>query len=823
MDKGIKRILLTLGCSMMVLFGYGQYKDDIPDNIQNKSFDPYTLLWYTSPASRWNDALPVGNGRLGAMVFGGVDAGRIQLNEDTYWTGGPYSSVVKGGYKYLPEVQQLVFKGEWWKAQKLFGRKLMGYPVEQQKYQSLADLVLFFDHEGQYQKYHRWLDLKTGIAGIQYTANGITYNREVFASDPDQVIVVRLTADKPGSISFTANLRGVRNQDHSNYGTDYFEMNGEGNNQLVLTGKSADYLGIKGREKYEARIKAVPEGGTMTISEDTLFIKNANEVTLYFVAATNFVNYKEVSADQHARVMAYLDEFSHKSYHDIRETAIRDYQNLFGRVKLNLPLTAGSFLPTDERLKNSKKASDPALAALAYQFGRFVLITSSRPGTQAANLQGIWNEDSDPMWDSKYTTNINTEMNYWPVESANLSECAQPLIHLVEDLTDEGAKVAREHYGCRGWVFHQNTDLWRVAAPMDGPTWGTFTVGGAWLTTHLWEHFLFTRDTAYLKKIYPVIKGSVQFFMDFLVKQPGSDWLVTNPSTSPENFPERPGNKPFFDEVTGGIRPGTNICAGSSIDMQILHDLFGYYIQATEVLDTDHNFAAKVSESRKRLLPPQVGKDGMLQEWAQDWGQTEAHHRHLSPLYGLYPGNVFSSAETPRLIGPCKALLEQRGDESSEWSRAWKVCLWARLGDGNRANSILTGYFNEGCHSQLFAGMSDGRVMQIDGTMGVTAGITEMIIQSQQGIIRLLPALPDVWSKGEFNGVCARGAFEINMQWAKKQIIRAEVLSKEGGICRINAGRAVQVTHNGKRIRTKKMNDGSIVFTTLKGNTYLLN
>lgn len=826
----VRKVWLLFGCCLMASYCYGQI-NEIQANIQNKKIDPCSLLWYNVPAARWNDALPVGNGRIGAMVFGKTDAERIQLNEDTYWSGGPYSSVVEGGYKDLPQLQQLVFQGEWWKAQKLFGRKFMGYPIEQQKYQPLANLMLFFDHGKEFTDYYRWLDLKTGITGVQYSANGVIYQREVFASAPDQVIAVRITADKPRSISFSASLQGVRNQDHSNYGTDYFEMNSEGKDELVLTGKSADYLGIKGRIKYEARIKAVSDGGEMRISQDTLFVRNADAVTIYFVAATNFVNYRDVSADQHARVMAYINKFKRKSYDNIKDAAIKDYKHLFDRVTLTLPVTSASYLPTDERIKNNIKVSDPALATLAYQFGRYALIASSRPGTQPANLQGIWNEDSDPAWDAKYTTNINTEMNYWPVESANLSECAEPLIHLVKDLTDEGSKVAKQTYGCNGWVFHQNTDLWRVAAPMDGPTWGTFTTGGAWLTTHLWEHFLFTRDTGYLKKVYPIIKGSVQFFMDFLVKQPWSNWLVTNPSNSPENFPQRPGNKSFFDEVTGGIRPGTNICAGASIDMQILHDLFGYYIQATEVLNIDHEFAHKVSDAQKRLLPPQVGKDGMLQEWAQDWGQTETHHRHLSPLYGLFPGNVFSFTGTPQLMGPCKAFLEQRGDEGPEWSRAWKVCLWARLQDGNRANSILKGYFNTSSQIQFFgnAGSSSymqiggSSIMQIDGTLGVTAGISEMLIQSQQGIIKLLPALPDEWSKGEFNGVCARGAFVIDMKWDNNKITGAKILSKEGSICRIKANRdIVNVLSNGKKVKIKKMKDGSIEFSTVKGGIYTL-
>src|SRR6185312_11980503 len=428
-----------------------------PGLIDNKEFDPSTLLWYTAPASVWEEALPVGNGRMGAMVFGKSGEERIQLNDDTYWTGGPYSTVVKGGYKELPEIQKDIFGGEPIKAHKLFGRYLMGYPVEQQKYQSLGDIVLSFKNEQHVSGYKRWLDLKTGVAGVQYTVNGITFQREVFASAPDQVIAVRITADKPGSISFTAELRGTRNGSMSNYATDYFRMDGVGNDGLALTGKSADYMGIEGKLRYEARLKAVADGGVVKVDGDDLSVENADAVTLYLVDATNFVNYKDVSGDYHAKVESYLRNIASKSYAGIKEGAIRDYQGFFDRASLSLPATANSFLPTDERIRKFAGGSDPQLASLSYQFGRYVLISSSRPGTQPANLQGIWNNNMNPPWDSKYTTNINTEMNYWPVESANLSELSEPLTQMVKDLTDQGSQVAREHYGAGGWVCHQNT------------------------------------------------------------------------------------------------------------------------------------------------------------------------------------------------------------------------------------------------------------------------------------------------------------------------------------------------------------------------------
>jgi alpha-L-fucosidase 2 len=447
-----------------------------------------------------------------------------------------------------------------------------------------------------------------------------------------------------------------------------------------------------------------------------------------------------------------------------------------------------------------------------------LLIASSRPGNQPANLQGIWNENSNPMWDAKYTTNINTEMNYWPVESANLSECAEPLVQMIKDLTDQGAQVAKEHYGCGGWVFHQNTDLWRVAAPMDGPTWGTFTVGGAWLCTHLWEHYSYTHDTAFLRDIYPVLKGSVQFFLDFLVPHPNGKWLVTNPSTSPENFPARPGNQRYFDEVTGAFLPGTSICAGSSIDMQILTDLFTEYAVSARLLALDTVMAAKADSARERLAPPQKGRDGTLQEWTDDWGQTEHPHRHLSPLYGLYPGNVFSMRRTPEWIGPCRQLLIQRGDSSAEWARAWKVGCWARLHEGDHAYAVMKGFFRDESNPQFFG--NHGFPIQVDGTLGITAGISEMLVQSQEGYIEFLPALPAGWSDGEFNGVCVRGAFEVDMKWAAGRMVKASILSRQGGPCRVRAGGVTSVSTGGRRVPVKKASDGILEFPTLKGKTY---
>ena len=461
------------------------------------------------------------------------------------------------------------------------------------------------------------------------------------------------------------------------------------------------------------------------------------------------------------------------------------------------------------------------MAALSYQFGRYLMIGSSRPGTEPANLQGIWNDNMNPAWDSKYTTNINTQMNYWPVESGNLSECAEPLVRLIKEITDQGTQVAREHYGAKGWVLHQNTDIWRVAAPMDGPTWGTFTVGGAWLCTHLWEHYQYTMDKKFLKETYPLIEGSVQFFMDFLVPHPNGKWLVTNPSTSPENFPDGGGNKPYFDEVTAGFREGTTICAGSSIDMQILYDLFGYYIEASKILGKDDAFTQSVKIARGKLVPPQIGKDGSLQEWADDWKSLEKNHRHFSHMYGLYPGKVLYEKRTPALIEAYKKVLEERGDGATGWSRAWKMALWARLGNGNRANKIYKGYLKEQCCNSLFA--LCGKSMQVDGSFGVTAAVTEMLMQSQDGFIKLLPALPDEWSEGAFKGLCARGGFELDFAWKNKTVTQLKIVSKAGADCKIEFKPGMKISNNGKKVVFNKLANGLIEFNTVKGAVYLVN
>ena len=784
------------------------------------AWDPTTVLWYDHPAARWEDALPVGNGRLGAMVFGRADDEEIHLNEETYWSGGPYTTTVEGARKGLADVRRLIFEGQLVQAHRAFGRTLLGYPVEQQKYQALGLLALRFPDRGPVEDYTHRLDLDTAIVTTRYRQGGVRLTREVFVSPVDQVIVIQITADQPGRITMTAQLRGARNTAHSNYATDYFTMDGAGSDGLVLRGKSADYMGIRGALRYEARLKAVARGGETRVDDDTLHVQDADSVTLLIAAATNFVSYRDVSGRPDVRVHAALAGVAARNVESVRAAHVAEHQRLFRRTSLTLDAGADSALPTDERQKRFDGASDPAFAGLLFQFGRYLLISSSRPGTQPANLQGLWNASMNPPWDSKYTTNINTQMNYWPAEVANLSECAQPLFTMIRELTDRGSDVAREHYGARGWVMHQNTDLWRVAAPMDGPSWGAFTTGGAWLATHLWEHYLYTGDREHLREYYPVLRGSAEFFLDFLVPHPRFGWLVTNPSTSPENFPLAPGNEPFFDEVTTFISPGTALVAGSTIDNQILNDLFGYVAEASVVLGVDQDFRERLIAARGRLAPMRIGRRGDLQEWLDDWDQREKSHRHISHLYGLFPGHQISATRTPAFAEGSRRVLEQRGLEGNGWSSAWKTAAWARLGRAPEAMANVSYAVKHYTTASLFSICS--RQLQVDGAFGMTAAIAEMLLQSHEDAIVLLPALPAAWSSGEVRGLRARGGFEVGIRWREGRPVEASLRSTVGGTCRVRGAGGLRPTELGREVPVARPAPDILEFETAAGRTYLL-
>ncbi|MHC4482615.1 MAG: glycoside hydrolase family 95 protein, partial [Planctomycetota bacterium] len=604
-------------------------------------------LWYRQPAKKWVEALPIGNGRLGAMVFGRVGEERIQLNEDTVWAGGPYDPSNPEALATLPRVRELIFSGKYREAHELIKQKMMAKPLRQMPYQPVGDLELrFHDEQQEFSDYRRELDLKTAIVRVEYSVNEVKYRREIFSSAVDQVIVMRLTADKPGSIGFAAMMDSPQKVTVEAIEPD----------SLVMNGVSGDARGIKGSVSFRCRVRVRAEGGKITANGNELAVTGANSATLLIAAATNYVNYKDLSGDPEVRVKQYLSKAGRKGYGKLRSDHVNDYQKLFNRVELDLGRTDAVKKPTDERLKTFKDGNDPQLVELFFQFGRYLLISSSRPGTQPANLQGLWNESMTPPWDSKYTVNINAEMNYWPAEVCNLSECHEPLLRMITELAEPGGRTAKVHYGARGWVCHHNTDLWRATAPIDGPQWGMWPTGGAWLCTHLWEHYLFSGDKEYLREVYPVMRGATEFFVDTLVEEPNHRWLVTCPSLSPEL----------------GVRGhGTSICAGPTMDMQILRDLFSHCIEASEILGVDAEFRQQLKQTRQRLAPMQIGRHGQLQEWLEDWDDPNCHHRHSSHLYGLHPSNQITKEDTPELFKAARKSLTIRGDEGTGWSMAW--------------------------------------------------------------------------------------------------------------------------------------------------------
>ena len=789
-------------------------------------------LWYRQPAAEWNQALPVGNGRLGAMVFGGTAQERIQFNEETLWSGGPYDPSRDGGAEALPEIQRLIFAGEYAKAHDLFGRTMMGIPYEQMKYQPLGDLLLVLPGHESVDDYRLELDLDAAIVTVTYRVGEVTFTREIFSSPVDQVIVVRMTADRPRQISFSATLHGARNQAHSNYGTDYFWMDGLPPEGLLLTGKNSDFLGIEGKLRYEARVKARAEGGITEVDYRTLSVDSADAATLLIAAATNFVDYEDVSGDPRARVERTLDAVIDKPYEELRRDHVTEHRRLFRHVAIDLGETETASLPTDERIRRFRVEGDaggidagalrndpdPQLAALYYQFGRYLLISSSRPGTEPANLQGIWNQDSNPSWDSKYTVNVNLPMNYWPAEIGNLAELSEPLFKLVADASEAGRGVAQRHWGARGWVLHQNTDLWRASAPMDGPSWGAWPFGGAWLLFNLWEHYVFEPDAEYLERLYPLMRGSVQFFLDILVEHPRYGWLVTAPSNSPENFPLRAGNGRFFDEVTGAYLKARTMAAGPTMDMQILRALFDAFAEASITLGVDEDLRAEALEARERLAPLQVGRHGQLQEWLEDWDDLEPEHRHLSHLWGLYPGDEIDPDTTPEFAAAAARTLDLRTLGGCGWSSSHKMTLWARLLEGERAVENFNYLIAEDTLPNLFS--LCGRALQVDGNFGTTAGIVEMLLQSQGELIRFLPALPEAWPAGSVRGLRARGGFEVDFVWQEGRLVSATIRSTSGRRCRIRSGEPLRVMSDGREIALRNEEAGVFEFDTAAGSTY---
>jgi len=745
-------------------------------------------LWYRQPAQRWLEALPIGSGRLGAMVFGGVVTDRLQLNEGTLWAGGPHDYSNPEGLAALPEIRRLVFAGKWQEAQSLVNAHFMGRPAPQMQYQTVGELQLSFDTPDVVSNYRRELDLKRAIARVSYSAGGVQFRRETFASAPDEVIVMRLTADRPGKISFTAAFDTPQKASTTTPAAD----------TLALDGISGDSQGIPGAVRFHARALAHAEGGAIHASNGRLQVTGANAVTLFISIATSYRSYQDVTGDAEARALEFMNSAARHPYDRLRRTHETDHQRLFDRVSFDLSESSkpkgkpsGMMQPTDERVKAFDGGNDPDLAALHFQFGRYLLISCSRAGGQPATLQGLWNDSMSPPWGSKYTININTEMNYWPTGPANLLECYAPLFAMLSDLPATGAKTAKTEYGAEGWVCHHNTDAWRGAAPVDYSFSGMWPSGGAWLCKSFWDHYEFTRDQAALKRHYPIMKGAAEFFLNTLVEEPVHHWLVTNPSISPEN----------------AHHPGVSICAGPTMDMQILRDLFQACADASQILGVDEPFREQILAARARLAPMRIGHLGQLQEWLEDWdGQApEQHHRHVSHLYGVYPGAQITW-KTPELLDAAKKSLEMRGDAGTGWSLAWKINLRARLGEGDHALRLISDLITpEHTAPNLF---DLHPPFQIDGNFGGTSGIAEMLLQSHAGEVHLLPALPAAWPQGSVRGLLARGAFEVDMTWSGGKLTHAEILSRAGEPCKIRSGtKVVDIeTKPGRRYRF----DGSL-------------
>jgi alpha-L-fucosidase 2 len=709
------------------------------------------ILWYQREAwVDWTRALPVGNGRLGAMVFGSSRKEKIQLNEDTLWTGSPYSAANAGAHEHLPELRELMFAGKYADAERLADAKMMSRPRMQMTYQPAGWVFIETRHRPDRDSFKRWLDLETAIASVDYRHQGISYKRETFASAPDNVIGTRMWTG--GGETFNTDISFDIEQ------TVAPVIDAE-RGEITCHGRNRAEFGVPAGLDWVVRVRVLPDGGSMEAYDGGLRLTGVRGVTLWIDVGTSFKRFDDVSGDPDGATADRIEAAVAKGWEAIRADHIADYKRLYDRFSIEFG-PGRTELPTDKRIAATDKEADPALAALYVQFGRYLMISSSRPGTQPANLQGIWNAEFRPPWNSKYTVNINTEMNYWLPDPTNLQECFEPLISMLEDLTHTGAEIAREHYGARGWVLHHNTDLWRAAGPMDAADPGLWPMGGVWLSCQLWDHCVYAgQPPALVERVYPILRGAAEFLLDFLTELPGTDALVTVPTNSPENI------HPF----------GVSLSVGAAMDNQLGRDLFDAILAAG--IETDTAFLDRVQAARARLLPDRIGKAGQLQEWLEDWDMevSEMDHRHVSHLYAVYPGLAIDTIENHELAAAAKRSLDIRGDNASGWGIGWRICLWARLGDGERAWSVLKSQLSP---SRTYANLFDAHPpFQIDGNFGGAAGICEMIAHSRPGEVRLLPALPKALSTGRVSGMRLRGGMELEMEWSDGEVVKAKLMS----------------------------------------------
>ncbi|MEW6239078.1 MAG: glycoside hydrolase family 95 protein [Candidatus Omnitrophota bacterium] len=733
--------------------------------------DTQWLLWYDQPLplDKWDNALPVGNGRLGAMLFGGVDRERIQLNEDTLWDGYPRDRINPEAIKALPEVRRLLFEGKNKEAQEK-AQALMGVPERIKSYQSLGDLWIETLHAPNYQNYRRYLDLENGVAGISYQADGVAYSRTLFASVPHQVIVIHFTADQPGKISARFTLKRQQDFVCLSGAPDRLHLRGQ---ITAIHHETGENVGMK----YEARLQAFPKGGTVQSIGGVLTVEDADELIVLIAADTNYRG-----ADPEKSCRQALEAVKSIPYEVLFDNSVSEHQSLFNRVDLDLGDSPNPDKPTDQRLAAIKQgADDPQFAALYFQYGRYLMMGSSRLGCMPANLQGLWNPYMDAPWSSDYHTNINLQMNYWIAEVGNLPECHLPLFDYMESLVDSGSRTAKEEYGCRGWVVHHLSDVWGFTTPADG-IWGVWPVGAAWLCQHPYEHYLFTGDKNFLfYHGYPLMRGAARFLLDFLVEDPQGR-LVTNPSHSPENsFRKGDGSRSMFTY-------------GSTMDLEIIHDLFTNCVDASKILGVDEDFRAELESALKRLAPLQISsKTGRLQEWIEDYDEPEPGHRHMSHLFGLHPGHSITLRGTPDLAQAAHKSLDFRlshGGGHTGWSRAWIVNFWARFEEAEKAYENLQALFAKCTNPNLF---DMHPPFQIDGNFGGAAGIAEMLLQSHDGEISLLPALPKAWNTGSFRGLKARGAYTVAARWNEGRLVEADVSAAQEGTCKLRLSKSQAV------------------------------